>query len=547
MKNFKKNSFVFFGIIFFTAASVFIATNLLAQTQAGIDFDTTASASVCGSANGGAFSEPPKAETLCLNGTAKPDIPGFANNQWLWYCSNAIATVKCGASFLIPASKQIINGACGLNSSDAVRIAPSGAALCAAGTSGEVKTTSEGWSWFCLGANGGDNAQCQIKKSVTITQVVTNGECGASNGKTFSTAPASGLCLRGAATNVLNIGDKWNWKCEGINGGAVANCAAGKTASITSSTTNPSTATSKTETTPTYQSGSFTQSSPVVEEKNISEEQVSASTSNVVKEDVGEVICGAANGWSFENVPSDNTFCMNGFMTDFKTLSNGWAWKCTVSGKEVQCGAGKTAQLQNFSREISVQQQQVSQKIILESLEKVQPAVPEVRDGKSFESPKQAGEIDWELKVEHVGMVEQAGAKKVALVGKAQPETFITIFVYSEDPVVITVKADKDGNWHYALDKELADGEHEVYVAVTDEEGKVMKKSEPLAFVKTAQAATAIASERIGNIENNKSPLQRAGQSFLAVGVVIIMVFFALALTLIGVLTHKHNGDEEIS
>ena len=50
------------------------------------------------------------------------------------------------------------------------------------------------------------------------------------------------------------------------------------------------------------------------------------------------------------------------------------------------------------------------------------------------------------------------------------------------------VKTDADGSWEYRFDKELEDGEHEVYVGVTDNAGKIIAKSEPFVFIKEAQA-----------------------------------------------------------
>lgn len=75
--------------------------------------------------------------------------------------------------------------------------------------------------------------------------------------------------------------------------------------------------------------------------------------------------------------------------------------------------------------------------------------------------------------------------------GERTPNSFVTIYIYS-DPIVLTVKTDSEGNWTYELDKNLEDGNHEAYVAVTDNTGKITAKSEPIAFVKIAQAVTVL-------------------------------------------------------
>ena len=78
---------------------------------------------------------------------------------------------------------------------------------------------------------------------------------------------------------------------------------------------------------------------------------------------------------------------------------------------------------------------------------------------------------------------------KVALSGKALPNSFVTLFIFS-DPIVVVVRADENGNWAYTLDKELPDGTHQVYSAITDSGGRILAKSEPLSFVKTAAAVS---------------------------------------------------------
>ncbi len=78
------------------------------------------------------------------------------------------------------------------------------------------------------------------------------------------------------------------------------------------------------------------------------------------------------------------------------------------------------------------------------------------------------------------------------LKGKATPDTTVLLYVYSYVPMVLTTTTDGNGNFAYDLADSVVDGRHEVYVAVTDDTGKITKKSEPLAFfVKGAVAATS--------------------------------------------------------
>jgi hypothetical protein len=59
--------------------------------------------------------------------------------------------------------------------------------------------------------------------------------------------------------------------------------------------------------------------------------------------------------------------------------------------------------------------------------------------------------------------------------------------VYST-PIIVTVQADVSGVFEYVLDTTLEDGTHEVYVASVNNSGKILAQSNPIPFVKTAQA-----------------------------------------------------------
>lgn len=121
-------------------------------------------------------------------------------------------------------------------------------------------------------------------------------------------------------------------------------------------------------------------------------------------------------------------------------------------------------------------------------------AIPEVLV--AYESPKETGIVREDiLKVKSIATAAQieseaTTSKPVAaalLSGYALPNSFITLFIYST-PIIVTIKTESDGSWNYRLDKELEDGEHEVYIGVTDNAGKIVAKSERFAFVKRAEA-----------------------------------------------------------
>lgn len=110
----------------------------------------------------------------------------------------------------------------------------------------------------------------------------------------------------------------------------------------------------------------------------------------------------------------------------------------------------------------------------------------------------------------------------IRLEGKALPNSFITLYIYST-PLVATVKTDSDGSWTYVLEKELSDGEHEVYIAMTDGNGKILASSKPIPFVKEALAL------RVGE------PLLVAPTAESAEGFFNTSALFTIAIFLIGI------------
>ncbi len=116
-----------------------------------------------------------------------------------------------------------------------------------------------------------------------------------------------------------------------------------------------------------------------------------------------------------------------------------------------------------------------------------------------YEEPKQTGvekpEI-YEIKaVENViakaETPEQIEKKELVFKGKGVPNSFVTLYIYSDEPIVVVTRVDENGNWSYTLDKNLEDGEHEVYVAINNNTGKIAAKSKAFTFfVKEAKAVT---------------------------------------------------------
>lgn len=120
----------------------------------------------------------------------------------------------------------------------------------------------------------------------------------------------------------------------------------------------------------------------------------------------------------------------------------------------------------------------------------------------TLEHPKVSGEVSLEMKIERVENITEPLSQDEnkdgevssyqRFSGKSLPNTVIALYIYSSMPVVVLTRTDEYGNWVYTLKQSLREGEHEVYVTVNDETGKIVSKSEPHRFfVKEAKAVTA--------------------------------------------------------
>lgn len=127
------------------------------------------------------------------------------------------------------------------------------------------------------------------------------------------------------------------------------------------------------------------------------------------------------------------------------------------------------------------------------------PLNPESESVITYESPKESGVLREDLFAVHDVITaqknegENESVPAALITGKALPNSFVTLYIFST-PVVVTVKTDAEGAWSYRFDKELEDGEHEVYVGVTDNSGKLVAKSSPFTFIKEAEAFSGVAS-----------------------------------------------------
>ncbi len=152
-----------------------------------------------------------------------------------------------------------------------------------------------------------------------------------------------------------------------------------------------------------------------------------------------------------------------------------------------------------------------------------------------YDNPKESEVIanDDLLFVEEIKIIsdcvgEDCVENKIEFSGKALPNSFITLYIFSI-PTVVTVKTDSYGNWSYILDRELEDGKHEIYVAMTDGSGKIVAKNNPISFNKQASVITV--NERLKSLAVENKPPSFFNDSF--VYITLLSIFLSIGIMLI--------------
>jgi hypothetical protein len=167
-----------------------------------------------------------------------------------------------------------------------------------------------------------------------------------------------------------------------------------------------------------------------------------------------------------------------------------------------------------------------------------------------FNSPKEVSYEDNALlgieKVEPLLIYETDDEVPVVqseISGYGLPNSFVTLYIFS-NPIVVTVKTKDDGSFSYTFSKELEDGDHEVYAALTDNKGQIVVRSSGFRFVKTAEAYTYVdAADETATIltEGGLTSTERAYNIVAAMGV----VSFGLILLMLGT-TLRHDRRKEV-
>lgn len=170
---------------------------------------------------------------------------------------------------------------------------------------------------------------------------------------------------------------------------------------------------------------------------------------------------------------------------------------------------------------------------LLKTLESASSSVGEALVDTS--SPREFGLVREDImKIESVSPVISVGSESTStnvyteIRGRAVPNSLVTLYIYST-PVMVTVRADKDGTFVYVYEKDLEGGDHEVYVALTTTEGEVVVKSPGFQFVREAEAFNSPDSENgdiltpySGGMSLTKNPYS------VAIAVTLLVLSFLL-------------------
>ena len=139
--------------------------------------------------------------------------------------------------------------------------------------------------------------------------------------------------------------------------------------------------------------------------------------------------------------------------------------------------------------------------------------------------------------------VEEAVSVKIAedsrsairFSGQGLPLSYVTLFIYSA-PVIVAVKTDAHGRWTYTLDKPLEDGQHSVYAARINAQGRIAARSEVYVFKKTGDQIEKLMT---GQEASMSSATGKIIQNFKFAIIVIVIIAAGAALAAVGYLANR--------
>ncbi len=168
---------------------------------------------------------------------------------------------------------------------------------------------------------------------------------------------------------------------------------------------------------------------------------------------------------------------------------------------------------------------------------KLSPIDTIILDKQNVEQAKNFGAVDQSLKIDGVENINNNDKNQYLITGKAPKNSVFALYIYSDIPLLISVKTDEYGNWKYILDKELTDDKHEIYLVVNDKTGKVIKKSNPFAFF--VKEAKAVSIDEV--LQNTKTKNKRTQTIKMYLVLVFVLVVFSFSIFIVYLLFKKNK------
>ncbi|MCK5320390.1 hypothetical protein KAJ61_03305 [Candidatus Parcubacteria bacterium] len=165
-----------------------------------------------------------------------------------------------------------------------------------------------------------------------------------------------------------------------------------------------------------------------------------------------------------------------------------------------------------------------------------------ILNNKTIGHPKTQGDVFDNFKIKKI-INNTENNQGYILSGQADPNSIVTIYLYSEIPLLITAETDAYGNWRYELSESLVEGEHEVYVALNDNTGRVVKKGSPISFF--IKEAKAISIEEFVAAAPSSRASQTDRMINLYIFISILIVVIGIMLFVIFIINKKKQEDAE--
>ena len=165
-----------------------------------------------------------------------------------------------------------------------------------------------------------------------------------------------------------------------------------------------------------------------------------------------------------------------------------------------------------------------------------------ILNNKTIEHPKTQGNISNNFKIKEI-INNSESDKGYILSGQADPNSVVTIYLYSEIPLLITAATDVYGNWRYELSESLVEGEHEVYVALNDNTGRVVKKGSPINFFIKEAKAISIGDFVASAPSSQTSQTDRMINLYIFISIITVVI--GIMLFVIFIINKKKQEDAQ--